>query len=248
MDAADSGGEHLRRSKHIGACDGRVRNVNRVRDAQLEGLAHGGHSVGPANGERVDLTFARGLDQLQGGLHGILVELVHGPVVGRARHGAIGEGAVGLEVGRELDGDQDAHGFQPSGAHSLAKRGTLLGQLRVESPPPPTKGSAMPTPTTSPATAALAELDRQVDAYVELGYPALAGLSESAFRDLFAPLAAPLADAVAAGLDLTFSPTRVPFVAVVTDALINPEARVPLLRAAGSDKPGILDRNYGEAG
>jgi len=108
----------------------------------------------------------------------------------------------------------------------------------------------MPTlETTAPSTTIAAqELDRQVDAYVALGYPALASLSEQAFRDLFSPLKAALADAVAAGLDLTFSSTRVPFVAVVADALISPELRVPLLKAAGSDKPGILDRNYGERG
>ena len=105
-------------------------------------------------------------------------------------------------------------------------------------------------PTLEPLTpaTALAELDRQVDAYVALGYPELAGLDEPAFRDLFSPLTSQLADAVSAGLDLTFSPTRVPFVAVVADSLIAPEPRVPLLRAAGSDKPGILDRNYGERG
>ena len=108
----------------------------------------------------------------------------------------------------------------------------------------------MPTTAlTSTATAeALAELDRQVNAYVALGYPALADISEQTFRDLFAPLATPLADAAEAGLDLAVGAHRVPFVAVVTDALLDPSARVPFLKAAGSDKAGILDRNYGEAG
>ena len=96
--------------------------------------------------------------------------------------------------------------------------------------------------------AALAELTRQIDAYVTLGYPHLAGLGEEQFRDQFTRLEAPLADAVEAGLDLDIGEHTVPFVAVVTDALIAPTQRVPLLKAAGSEKTGILDRNYGDAG
>jgi hypothetical protein len=109
--------------------------------------------------------------------------------------------------------------------------------------------ASAPAPTSAATTTqALTELNRQVDAYVALGYPALAGLSERDFRDLFAPLAAPLANAVASGLDMTLGDQRAPFVAVVTDQLIDPATRVPMLKAHGSDKPGILDRNYGEAG
>lgn len=107
--------------------------------------------------------------------------------------------------------------------------------------------ASAPAPTSS-STSALAELDRQVDAYVALGYPPLAGLSEAQFRELFAPLAVSLAHAVAAGVDMTLGDHRVPFVAVVSDELVDPTLRVPLLRTVGSDKPGILDRNYGEAG
>jgi len=108
----------------------------------------------------------------------------------------------------------------------------------------------MPNSVTVPTSTsqALAELARQVDAYVALGYPQLAGLSEDAFRAHFTHLETPLADAVAAGLDLEFGAHTVPFVAVVSDALIEPTKRVPLLKAAGSSKAGILDRNYGEAG
>ena len=106
----------------------------------------------------------------------------------------------------------------------------------------------MPSPTSTPTDTALAELDRQIDTYLTLGYPQLAGLDEDAFRRQFAHLEAPLADAVSAGLDLEVRAHRVPFVAVVTDALINPAKRVPLLKAAGSAKDGILDRNYGDAG
>jgi hypothetical protein len=92
------------------------------------------------------------------------------------------------------------------------------------------------------------ELTRQVDAYVALGYPALAGLSDAAFRELFAVLEAPLADAAASGLDLTVADARVPFVAVVTDAVVDATARVPFLRAGAGKKEGILDRNYGDKG
>lgn len=93
-----------------------------------------------------------------------------------------------------------------------------------------------------------AELARQVDAYVAMGYPALAGLEVAAFRALFEPLTGPLADAVTAGLDLSVTDGRVPFVAVVADAVISPELRVPMLRAGRGKKEGILDRNYGENG
>lgn len=80
-----------------------------------------------------------------------------------------------------------------------------------------------PTPSLS--------IENQIDAYVRAGYPALAGLDEAGFRRL----AAPLVD-VAAG--------RTDALLVVTRALIDDEARVPLLRLAGSDKPGILDKNH----
>jgi len=114
----------------------------------------------------------------------------------------------------------------------------------------------MPAATTSASTSPDApqisdptdELARQIDTYVALGYPALACLDEAAFRALFAPLERPLADAVAAGLNLTVTGNRVPFVAVIADALVPPEERVPMLRAGRGKKEGILDRNYGDNG
>jgi len=92
------------------------------------------------------------------------------------------------------------------------------------------------------------ELARQVDAYVARGYPTLAGLDEAAFRALFVTLQAPLSKAEAAGLDLSVTENRVPFVAVVSDVLVSPESRVPMLRAGWGKKEGILDRNFGENG
>jgi hypothetical protein len=77
-------------------------------------------------------------------------------------------------------------------------------------------------------------LDQQLDRLVALGYPALAGLDETAFRERIAPLK----DA-AASLDE-------PFVLVVTRQMVAPEDTVPLLRLAGGTKPGGVDRNHGE--
>ncbi|MEW2382547.1 DUF5701 family protein [Micromonospora sp. NPDC047707] len=87
-----------------------------------------------------------------------------------------------------------------------------------------------------------AEFDRQVHRLVELGYPALAGLTPASFRDLVAPLRAAAATG-AAGLP---APTegRVPFLLVVTRELVPVEARVGLTTLAGRTKPGIIDRHY----
>jgi len=74
----------------------------------------------------------------------------------------------------------------------------------------------------------------QTDRLVALGYPALAGLDDKAFRAVVSPLA-PVAD----GLDG-------PFVLVVTRDLVRPEDTVPLLTLADSAKPGRVDRNHGE--
>ena len=86
------------------------------------------------------------------------------------------------------------------------------------------------------------DLDTQLDRLVELGYPALAGRDEAAFRALVEPLrglAAVLPDTLpAAG--------RMPFVLVVTRDLVKPEDTVPLLHLEGSSKPGRVDRNHAE--
>ncbi|PWR12985.1 hypothetical protein DKT68_01880 [Micromonospora acroterricola] len=91
---------------------------------------------------------------------------------------------------------------------------------------------------------AATEFDRQLDRLVELGYPALADLSEGAFRDLVVPLRA-AAIAGAAGLP---APTegRVPFLLVVTRDLATVEQRLALTTLAGKRKPGFLDRHYAE--
>ncbi|MFP5359875.1 MAG: DUF5701 family protein [Actinomycetes bacterium] len=71
----------------------------------------------------------------------------------------------------------------------------------------------------------------QVDRYVALGYPRLAGLSDAQFRTL----AEPLTDAAETRGDVTL---------VVTRELIDPEERVPLLRLSDGTKQGILDKNH----
>lgn len=81
-------------------------------------------------------------------------------------------------------------------------------------------------------------LREQTDRLVELGYPALAGITEQDLRDLVAPLVR-LADGAPGGGD-------VPLVLVVTRDLVRPEDTVPLLRLAGGAKPGRVDRNHDE--
>ncbi|HEY9563701.1 MAG TPA: DUF5701 family protein [Nocardioides sp.] len=88
------------------------------------------------------------------------------------------------------------------------------------------------------------EFDRQTDRLVELGLPALAGISEEDLRALVAPLAdfLPAPRAPREG--------HAPFVIVLTRELVDPAVTVPLLRLMGTrglgSKPGVVDRNHGE--
>ncbi|WP_062071858.1 DUF5701 family protein [Demequina sediminicola] len=88
-------------------------------------------------------------------------------------------------------------------------------------------------------------LDTQIDAYVTAGLHTLADVEEPAFRALFEPLRN-----LAADLPQDAFPEDgvVPYVAVVTDQLISPETRVPLLRLSDSPKEGIVDRIHGDEG
>jgi len=82
----------------------------------------------------------------------------------------------------------------------------------------------------------------QADRLVELGYPALAGMSESAFREKLAPLEeeGDRLDKVPASAE----PGRTAYAVVVTRALVDPTTTVPLLRLVGGRKPGVVDRNH----
>lgn len=79
----------------------------------------------------------------------------------------------------------------------------------------------------------------QVDVLVHKGYPGTAGLSDTEFRTLVAPLEDRLAD-------LPFSAVegRIPFVLVVTRAVVAPEAAVPLIDLEG--KQGWTDMQSGD--
>ncbi len=83
----------------------------------------------------------------------------------------------------------------------------------------------------------------QADRLVELGYPDLAGLDESAFRDLVAPLEKSASDLQ---IDVDEAPGTAPVVLVVTRDLVPPEDTVPLLTLASGSKPGRVDRNHRE--
>lgn len=99
----------------------------------------------------------------------------------------------------------------------------------------------MPASTpTAPTAPTVPDFAAQLDRLVRLGYPALAGLDDAGFRALLAPLAA----AVPAGS--ATAPDRIPFVLVVTRALVDPYATVPLLRLAGGRAAGVVDRNHAE--
>ena len=88
-------------------------------------------------------------------------------------------------------------------------------------------------------------LDHQIDAFVAAGLPRLAEFTEPAFRELFEPLRAR-----ASALSQEADPAggALPYIAVVTEALIDPAARVPGLRLENSSREGILDRNHGDEG
>ncbi|MFI9240541.1 DUF5701 family protein [Streptomyces cinnamoneus] len=86
------------------------------------------------------------------------------------------------------------------------------------------------------------EFDRQVQTLVDRGYPALAGITESAFRDVLAPLREPVLARAAASAPPAEG--RVPFLLVVTRALVPLEASVPSTTLAGKKAPGVIERFY----
>ncbi|SDP51309.1 hypothetical protein SAMN04489867_2719 [Pedococcus dokdonensis] len=73
------------------------------------------------------------------------------------------------------------------------------------------------TTTTTTAT----EFDRQVQAYLDAGYPALAGLDDQAFTDLLEPLRDKASRARAT------SPDRIAFAVVVTSRLVTADLALP---------------------
>lgn len=90
------------------------------------------------------------------------------------------------------------------------------------------------------------ELDRQMDTLLRNGFPDLAGMTEAAFLALADPLR-PLVDALPEGDDDPAA-GRVRFLLVASERLVAADPLVPLLRLADGERPGILDRNHGDAG
>ncbi|GIG60165.1 hypothetical protein Lfu02_45370 [Longispora fulva] len=85
-----------------------------------------------------------------------------------------------------------------------------------------------------------AEFDRQVQGLLDLGYPALAGLTAGEFATLVAPARETV---LARGPMGPATASAVPFALVVR---VDPYRSVPLLTLAGKKKPGVVDRNYAE--
>ncbi|MFE9257832.1 DUF5701 family protein [Streptomyces sp. NPDC006879] len=86
------------------------------------------------------------------------------------------------------------------------------------------------------------EFDRQLCTLTGLGYPALAGMSGQAFRDLLLPLRTTVLERA----PLMRPPTEgsAPFLLVLTRTLAPLEATVPLTTLAGKEAPGVIERFY----
>ncbi|MGK5639145.1 DUF5701 family protein [Streptomyces sp. URMC 126] len=105
--------------------------------------------------------------------------------------------------------------------------------------------TAISESTPSPLFDAGAEFDRQVRTLVDLGYPALAGLTVERFTALAAPLRAE-AVAVADGPDAPYDVAagRVPFLLVVARDVVPVEETMPRTTLKGGRLPGFVDRSF----
>ncbi|WP_346011836.1 DUF5701 family protein [Streptomyces sp. SID3343] len=88
------------------------------------------------------------------------------------------------------------------------------------------------------------EFDRQIRTLADKGYPARAGLSEADFRGLFEPLREPVLEYMSSRTPPAPSEARVPFLLVVTRALVPIEESVSLTSLAGKTEPGVVERFY----
>jgi len=232
VESARRGGEHASGRKGVRSRDRLVRDPNRPVGSELKGLANRRDRVGPPDGDGDDLAPVL-LDEADGGLDRVLVQIVHS-VVRAPGHAAVSERALQLEIGHVLHAHEDSHW------PTVYKRGNGGSSLAVhETPTEPQRGRKMDA-----LSHAQALFTRQVDAYVAAGYDERADLTESEFRRLLEPLRAVLDRAVAEGLGLELSPARLPFVVVVTSRLVPPGDRVAQLRVAGSDKEGTIDPGH----
>lgn len=76
------------------------------------------------------------------------------------------------------------------------------------------------------------EFDRQVQNFMQLDYPALAGLSSHAFRQHLEPLKAHLSSLASA--EAATTNRRIPFILVVTSKVVSAEAAMPLVTINGA--------------
>lgn len=108
---------------------------------------------------------------------------------------------------------------------------------------PVSKRAAVHTVSRRPvsATDLVQAFQRQVHVLQQKGYHVAAGLSEAEFRDLVAPLGDRLVD-----MPLSTVEERIPFVLVVTRAIVPPEAAVPLIDLEG--KQGWTDMQPDDLG
>jgi hypothetical protein len=90
------------------------------------------------------------------------------------------------------------------------------------------------------------EFDRQLEVLLAKGYPKPAGLSADESMSLLHPLR-DVVRSKTADADQETTSSRVPFVLVVSAALVRAEEMVPLVTLAGGTAPGVVDRNHGAA-
>jgi Family of unknown function (DUF5701) len=91
------------------------------------------------------------------------------------------------------------------------------------------------------------EFERQRETLLSKGHADLVGMTAAQFVDLVEPLRE-AAEALEPSAGGGPADGRVPFVLVLSGALVPAVRLIPLLHLVGSALPGILDRNHGEAG
>lgn len=87
-----------------------------------------------------------------------------------------------------------------------------------------------------------AEFDRQLHHLVDLGYPALTGITPHQFRERLSPLRAQSADLTTQAPDTQAG--HVPFLLVPARTLAPIEPAMTLTRLHRGNKPGFVDRSY----
>jgi hypothetical protein len=92
---------------------------------------------------------------------------------------------------------------------------------------------------------AVDEFDRQLTVLSRLGLPELTGVSAREFKDSLVPLREAVEGLPAGG---SRADDRKAFIVVPSLRGRSAASLVPLMHLAGSDRPGILDRNHGDQG